>query len=129
MNVTIHDLARLAGLNSSTISRALRNDPRVRQSTRDKIHALAEKYGYTPYYFSKKFKQEVGMSLRDFAAEKKVERAKILLTRSKMSISDVSEALGFNSQSYFGSVFRKLCGMTPSEYQLNHGGNKEANNE
>lgn len=48
MNVTIHDLARLAGLNSSTISRALRNDPRVRQSTRDKIHALAEKYGYTP---------------------------------------------------------------------------------
>lgn len=93
------------------------------------IHKLAEKYGYTPYYFSKKFKQEVGMSLRDFAAEKKVERAKILLTRSKMSISDVSEALGFNSQSYFGSVFRKLCGMTPSEYQLNHGGNKEANNE
>ena len=95
----------------------------------DPYHKLAEKYGYTPYYFSKKFKQEVGMSLRDFAAEKKVERAKILLTRSKMSISDVSEALGFNSQSYFGSVFRKLCGMTPSEYQLNHGGNKEANNE
>lgn len=35
------------------------------------IHKLAEKYGYTPYYFSKKFKQEVGMSLRDFAVEKR----------------------------------------------------------
>ena len=48
MSVTIHDLARLAGLNSSTISRALRNDPRVRSDTREKIHALAEKYNYIP---------------------------------------------------------------------------------
>jgi len=93
------------------------------------IHKLAEKYGYTPYYFSKKFRQEVGMSLRDFAAKEKVQRAKVLLTQNKMSISDISEALGFNSQSYFGSVFRKLCGMTPSEYQLNHGGNKEETHE
>ena len=82
------------------------------------IHKLAEKYGYTPYYFSKKFKQEVGMSLRDFAVEKKVERAKILLSQSKMSISDISEALGFASQSYFGSIFRKIAGMSPSEYQM-----------
>ena len=48
MSVTIHDLARLAGLNSSTISRALRNDPRVRKDTREKIHALAKVHGYIP---------------------------------------------------------------------------------
>lgn len=69
-------------------------------------------------HISKKFKQEVGMSLRDFAVEKKVERAKILLSQSKMSISDISEALGFASQSYFGSIFRKIAGMSPSEYQM-----------
>lgn len=82
------------------------------------IHKLAEKYGYTPYYFSKKFKQEVGMSLRDFAVEKKVERAKYLLDHTNISVSDISETLGFSSQSYFGSVFRKIAGMSPSEYQM-----------
>lgn len=91
------------------------------------IQKMAHKYGYTPYYFSKKFKQEVGMSLRDYAVKEKVERAKSLLTRSTMSISDISEHLGFNSQSYFGSIFRKLTGMTPSEYQLGYSAPKEEN--
>ena len=65
------------------------------------------------------------MSLRDFAAKEKVERAKLLLAQSTMSISDISEALGFNSQSYFGSVFRKITGMTPTEFQRIHTGSQE----
>lgn len=90
------------------------------------IQKMAQKCGYTSYYFSKKFKQEVGMSLHDFAAKEKVERAKLMLTQSNLPISDISEALGFNSQSYFGSIFRKIVGMTPSEYQLSHTRSKEA---
>lgn len=48
MPVTIHDLARLSGLNASTISRALRNDPRVRKTTRELVRKLARKHGYSP---------------------------------------------------------------------------------
>lgn len=48
MPVTIHDLAKLSGLNASTISRALRNDPRVRKTTRELVRKLARKYGYAP---------------------------------------------------------------------------------
>lgn len=81
------------------------------------LEQLAKKYGYTPYYFSKKFKQETGMSLRDYAIKQKIEKAKHLLTENAMSISDISEYLGFTSQSYFGSVFRKFTGTTPSKYQ------------
>ena len=81
------------------------------------LEQLAKKYGYTPYYFSKKFKQETGMSLRDYAIKQKIEKAKHLLTENTMSISDISEYLGFTSQSYFGSVFRKFTGTTPSKYQ------------
>lgn len=81
------------------------------------LEQLAKKYGYTPYYFSKKFKQETGMSLRDYAIKQKIEKAKHLLTENTMSISDISEYLGFTSQSYFGSVFRKYTGTTPSKYQ------------
>ena len=78
------------------------------------IHKLAQKYGYTDYYFSKKFKREVGVSIREYAAEQKIEKAKMLLTVGSLPISDISEALNFNSQSYFGEVFRKMTGCTPS---------------
>ena len=47
-NITIHDLAKIAGVNPSTVSRALRGDPRVRQSTRDRVTELAAQYGYIP---------------------------------------------------------------------------------
>ncbi len=48
MSLTIHDLAKLAGRNPSTVSRALRNDPRVREATRKQIAALAAEHGYVP---------------------------------------------------------------------------------
>lgn len=89
------------------------------------IQAFAEKYGYTPYYFSKKFKQETGMSLRDYVIKEKIEHAKLLLSQGRGSISEISETLGFHSQSYFGSIFRKITGMTPSEYQLGNADSQE----
>ncbi len=48
MSITIHDLAKLAEVNASTVSRALRGDVRVRKETAERIRNLAEQYGYTP---------------------------------------------------------------------------------
>ena len=65
------------------------------------------------------------MSLRDYAIRQKIEKAKHLLTENTMSISDISEYLGFISQSYFGSVFRKFTGTTPSKYQQGYSEGRE----
>ena len=48
MSITIHDIAKLAGLHSSTVSRALRNDSKVKESTRERIHRIARDHGYIP---------------------------------------------------------------------------------
>lgn len=47
--VTGYDVARRAGVSQSTVSRALRDDPRVIKETRDQIQALAKEMGYVPH--------------------------------------------------------------------------------
>jgi LacI family transcriptional regulator len=47
-SVTSHDVARLAGLSQSTVSRALRDDPRVAVVTRERVRAAAASLGYVP---------------------------------------------------------------------------------
>ncbi|MDV2476181.1 LacI family DNA-binding transcriptional regulator [Rhodococcus zopfii] len=48
-SVTSYDVARRAGVSQSTVSRALRNDPRVIEATRERIQALAAEMGYVPH--------------------------------------------------------------------------------
>jgi len=81
------------------------------------VKKLSKMTGYTDYYFSTKFKQETGRSVRDFVTEVKIERAKVLLKNPQYTIKDVAEELGFSSQSHFGDVFKKATGMTPGAFK------------
>jgi LacI family transcriptional regulator, galactose operon repressor len=47
--VASHDVARQAQVSQSTVSRALRDDPRVAQATRDRTRAIAAQMGYVPH--------------------------------------------------------------------------------
>ena len=78
---------------------------------------LAREAGYTEYYFSHKFKQEMGLSVADYIKREKVRQAKLLLSGTKMSIQEISDELSFGSRSYFSSTFQKETGISPSEYR------------
>ncbi len=81
------------------------------------IHELASALGYTDYYFSKKFKAETGMGVREYALSKKLEAAKDLLANTSMEINKIAGELGFVNQSYFGDAFKKAVGVSPSDYR------------
>ena len=81
------------------------------------IHQLASRLGYTDYYFSSKFRKEVGISVRDFITKQKIEKAKQLLCSTNTDIQDIADLLGYGSQSHFGEVFRAETGMTPRAYR------------
>ena len=81
------------------------------------IAALAESVGYNKNYLSTKFSREVGVSLSDYLARLRVERAKLALRNTSESIQQISERLGFGSVSYFSAQFRKAVGQTPTDYR------------
>lgn len=81
---------------------------------------LAEMVGYAPEYLPKLFKKEVGMSITDYANAQRIEQAKLMLCSPTPTIAEVGEALGFNSQSYFGKLFLRATGMSPAEYRKHH---------
>ena len=78
---------------------------------------MALKCGFSRNYLSVKFKNEMGISMVDYITKQRIEQAKIRLRNSNESILDISETLKFSSNSYFGSVFHKIVGVTPGEYR------------
>lgn len=81
------------------------------------LEQLSRRVGYAPYYFSKKFKREMGVSVSEYIRMARVEKARALLSYSDESIAHIAERLRFSSSSHFSSVFRSITGQLPQEYR------------
>ena len=68
-------------------------------------------------YFSKKFKRMTGFGFIEYLTEIRVNAAAKLLVYTELSIGEISEKCGFSSSNYFGDVFKRLNGVSPSEYR------------
>ena len=80
---------------------------------------LAALVGYTEYYLTEKFKKETGKSITSYIRDARIERAKILLQTTELSVADISEALAFNTPNYFIQSFRNVTGSTPAQFRRN----------
>ena len=72
-------------------------------------------------YFSKLFKRETGKNFSEYVAEVRMEKAKELLSRGRMNISEVAFAVGFSDVQYFSKTFKRCTGFRPSEYRERFG--------
>ena len=78
---------------------------------------LADLTGYTPYYLSRKFKEETGCSLTAYIRQEKIKYAAHLLITTEDSISKITEGIGLSSRSHFSEDFAKIMGMPPGAYR------------
>ena len=78
---------------------------------------LAALVGYTEYYLTEKFKKETGQSVSSYIRYARVERAKVLLESTDLSIREIAEQLAFNTVNYFIQSFRDTAGYTPAQYR------------
>ncbi len=71
----------------------------------------------SPSYFTRAFKDEMGVSPIHFLLEVRVQRAKELLEGTGTKISDIALSVGFSNQQRFNEIFKKYSGMTPLQYR------------
>jgi AraC family transcriptional regulator of arabinose operon len=80
---------------------------------------MARSLKTSPQYLSRMFKKNTGMTLKQFIARTKMERAKELLIESGMTISDVAHYMQFSDVFAFSKSFKVVFGVSPSQF-LNH---------
>lgn len=80
------------------------------------LNDLAKELNVSPFYVSKLIKSAFGKNFTDVVNEVRIEESKRLL-KQRQRVKRIAYDVGFQSQSYFAKMFRKLVGMTPSEYQ------------
>ena len=90
---------------------------RIHQHENVSLEELGLEAGLTPKYLSSLFQKVTGEKLHGYQLRKKLDEAESLLKYSEMSYSDISQSLGFSSQSHFSSAFKKYAGMTPRQYR------------
>ncbi|WP_274652154.1 response regulator transcription factor [Paenibacillus humicola] len=71
----------------------------------------------TPDYVAKLFRRETGMPIKDYLNEYRIRAAKELLLQSNESVAGVALLTGFDSISYFSTVFKKITGETPHAFR------------
>uniref|UniRef100_UPI000BBC801A helix-turn-helix domain-containing protein n=1 Tax=Calothrix sp. NIES-2100 TaxID=1954172 RepID=UPI000BBC801A len=78
---------------------------------------IAEVVSMSMYHFARLFKQSTGFAPHQYVINCRIEKAKKLLTRSEKTIEEICQQVGFQTQSHFTNVFRKLIGTTPKAYR------------
>ncbi len=82
------------------------------------LKALSEALFINGSYLLRLFKSRTGQTLLGYHNRVRCDRAQALLRDTRMSISEVGEAVGFVSSAHFSHVFRKTTGMTPTECRV-----------
>jgi len=81
------------------------------------LEKVASISNVSPYYFSKLFKKEMGMNFVAYVTKYKIEKAKEMLKNTDIQIVDIAAELGYYECGYFTKIFKKIEGITPTNYR------------
>lgn len=81
------------------------------------LQDAAEQLHYSDAYFCRFFKQNFDKSFIMYLSELRIEKAKELLADITVNIKEIGQEVGYRDSSYFTKVFKRITGVTPSEYR------------
>lgn len=79
---------------------------------------LAKQLAVSPHHLSQILNESLGQSFFDFTAQYRVQEAqRLLLEKDNVKIEEIAEMVGYNSKSAFNTAFKKITGLSPSEFR------------
>jgi AraC family transcriptional regulator len=81
------------------------------------LEQLAQIAGMSRFYFCRLFKESVGLTPHQFVIKRRIERAKQLLSSSKLSIAEIALACGFANQDHLTRYFKRWTSRTPGVFR------------
>ncbi len=81
------------------------------------VEDVLSEFNYGKTYLSQLFKKHCGLSIMKYYNSLKIKESKKLIKEGKLTMAKISEKLGFNNQYYFSRVFKKVEGISPSDYK------------
>lgn len=82
-----------------------------------KVSDVARQFGYNEKYLSHLFCSIAGIPMKQYILMNKMDYASFLLTDTNNSISQIAYSLGFTDNHNFAKAYKKIKGLTPSEYR------------
>ena len=104
------------GLSRSNLNR-VREYIDAHLGDRLELGELAGVAGLNLFHFARAFRQSTGDSPHQYLLRQRIERAKQLLRNSQSTVLEASARTGFVDQSHFSKVFRRVAGISPSEFR------------
>ncbi len=88
------------------------------------LNLIAKELKYSTSYLGQVFHANFNTSVSGFINDVRLEKATALLKGSDLAIDKILEQIGWESQKYFFTVFKKKYGMTPMQYRMIHRGDE-----
>ncbi len=89
------------------------------------LGAIASQAFMSPFHFSHVLKEQLGLTFVEYLTGVRIQKAKELLLGTSRSISRIALNVGYRDQSYFTKVFRKVEGITPTDFRRKFTGSKD----
>lgn len=81
------------------------------------LRAFCDEKHYSVPYISRRFRQETGMTVREYLQKVRIEKSCMLLADSDMRISEIAQAVGYEDIRFFNQVFKRMMKMPPRDYR------------
>lgn len=78
---------------------------------------LNEKLGYDYTYMANVFIEMTGFTIREFIINYRIEKVKELIQRDELNLTEISNKLNYSSAGHLSNQFKKVTGVTPSDYK------------
>ena len=82
-----------------------------------KVEHICKEFSIGRSHLQRIFRKQTGMGAMEYFCQMRVSVARDYIRDKKMSLADTSRELGYSSTQYFSKQFKKITGMTPSEYK------------